>query len=914
MVFRILTITMLLLLPAAVQAQESVYYTNFVRYADGTEARETSGQATITAFLDTDDRVLIETAPRLQPGDPNLSGKGTFGIELSLFPDLAVGDTATVRYTSLERGERGELTEVVPSIPWSRFPLTLQLQQADVPPRPQDVSLEVAGTGEHEVSWQAVDGFTYAVYRRTVQDTLDDGTSRRLYTRVAEGVAAGSFVDAVPDADLAYGYIVYAVDANGTYSAHSEEASVVAPIHGLAGQVGATNATLSWEPFDPVIGSLDGFNIYRRGEDEPSPRLVAHTGTDTMYTDTRLEPGSTYRYTVRGRTAPDQEEGESAEVLVTTDADPAGTYTYASFKTAVVVYHNTSMGAIPPSELEQIQAELEVARLFYWRNSGMKLNVEFDYYPIEDYRTVSGEFDLPILADDLSGFGIVNGQYDLIYRVWPVQNGYWSIGATEGIPLQGQSTRATGFSQTQWPCGTGVVYPGHEPGLDYCNTWVFVHEMQHAIDDVYRVNGRPEMAHGDIPWVFEVPKGEHLDFQAKILHTFTAYEQLGPAWGDIYETPDLDGDGFPDADDRVPLDESRFGSSPDLADTDGDGLDDRHEAIDGIYGGSDPLDPDTDGDGLADGEDPYPRYRVSARIDRFTPVIDGVIEDGWPLVSDSVSYTQAGYAPELYMSYGTDSLYVALNLPDIGVPTLWFDFGADGFWHGRGNTMMSVNLSEGVFSALRTRDASPEARDFSESGAGLWDDEGGYELHFGSRVFRQSQVNLAVELIWPRVRIEMAIPRRSSAGLTLEEGDSLGVYVNYEKVNNQSSQWATTFDQYSFVTFTLGAVGTSVNEPEPPAGSDRLALEPNYPNPLRDETRIAYTVPETADVELVVYNVLGQRVRVLQRDQAVAAGRHVVTWDGRSDGGGRVASGVYLVRLTVDGETSRFIRMTLVSE
>jgi flagellar hook assembly protein FlgD len=49
-------------------------------------------------------------------------------------------------------------------------------------------------------------------------------------------------------------------------------------------------------------------------------------------------------------------------------------------------------------------------------------------------------------------------------------------------------------------------------------------------------------------------------------------------------------------------------------------------------------------------------------------------------------------------------------------------------------------------------------------------------------------------------------------------------------------------------------------------------------------------------VRLVVYGLTGQRVRLLAEERQ-EHGSYEITWDGLSDEGGTVASGVYLVRL-----------------
>jgi hypothetical protein len=74
-----------------------------------------------------------------------------------------------------------------------------------------------------------------------------------------------------------------------------------------------------------------------------------------------------------------------------------------------------------------------------------------------------------------------------------------------------------------------------------------------------------------------------------------------------------------------------------------------------------------------------------------------------------------------------------------------------------------------------------------------------------------------------------------------------------------------------------------------------LALS-NAPNPFNPSTVIRYVLPTAGEVQLTLYNVLGQEVRVLIGDYR-AAGMHEVVWDGRGRDGRSVSSGVYIARL-----------------
>jgi len=114
----------------------------------------------------------------------------------------------------------------------------------------------------------------------------------------------------------------------------------------------------------------------------------------------------------------------------------------------------------------------------------------------------------------------------------------------------------------------------------------------------------------------------------------------------------------------------------------------------------------------------------------------------------------------------------------------------------------------------------------------------------------------------------------------------------------------------------LGRYGVLAGQEEEEAVETALPRSPwlgaNYPNPFNPETRIPFSLPQGSRVwvRLSIYNLSGQRVRQLV-DGARAPGQYQVRWDGRSDAGERVGSGVYLYRLEA-GDAAFTRRMTLV--
>ena len=78
-----------------------------------------------------------------------------------------------------------------------------------------------------------------------------------------------------------------------------------------------------------------------------------------------------------------------------------------------------------------------------------------------------------------------------------------------------------------------------------------------------------------------------------------------------------------------------------------------------------------------------------------------------------------------------------------------------------------------------------------------------------------------------------------------------------------------------------------------------IQLSPNFPNPFNPSTTIGYALPTDMTVELVVYNMLGQKLKQLYSG-IQKAGYHNVQWDGTNEYGSSMASGIYIYRLKTD--------------
>jgi hypothetical protein len=91
--------------------------------------------------------------------------------------------------------------------------------------------------------------------------------------------------------------------------------------------------------------------------------------------------------------------------------------------------------------------------------------------------------------------------------------------------------------------------------------------------------------------------------------------------------------------------------------------------------------------------------------------------------------------------------------------------------------------------------------------------------------------------------------------------------------------------------------------------SDPQLLQ-NSPNPFNPSTTIKFYIPNTSDVSIKIYDIMGREVVTLINQQTTA-GYHNVYWNGKNSRGENVASGVYLYRLTA-GNFSETKKMNLL--
>jgi hypothetical protein len=135
-------------------------------------------------------------------------------------------------------------------------------------------------------------------------------------------------------------------------------------------------------------------------------------------------------------------------------------------------------------------------------------------------------------------------------------------------------------------------------------------------------------------------------------------------------------------------------------------------------------------------------------------------------------------------------------------------------------------------------------------------------------------------------------------GTITPSGCTLRTFVyevkDYPSGQNLIGWWPVRHDSVQFGFTVLGT--TTLSDADDVAATVGLAPRLWSANPLRPGATISLAIPQAGRVRIDVFDVAGRRVRVLQ-DGELAHGCHELRWDGLSDKGGSVASGLYFVRL-----------------
>ena len=157
-------------------------------------------------------------------------------------------------------------------------------------------------------------------------------------------------------------------------------------------------------------------------------------------------------------------------------------------------------------------------------------------------------------------------------------------------------------------------------------------------------------------------------------------------------------------------------------------------------------------------------------------------------------------------------------------------------------------------------------------------------------------------------RVNMALLGTTTYSITSQDSKVHGISDNDKKSellfdNNGCtvSEGGRILQVYKRNTTSQTKVAFSLSDIIPAT----LSLGQNYPNPFNPTTTIDYSVPNSGDVFLAIYNAKGQLVQTLV-DEIKPAGDYTTNWKGNDIYGNFVSSGTYFYKLRVNGhETAK---------
>jgi hypothetical protein len=230
----------------------------------------------------------------------------------------------------------------------------------------------------------------------------------------------------------------------------------------------------------------------------------------------------------------------------------------------------------------------------------------------------------------------------------------------------------------------------------------------------------------------------------------------------------------------------------------------------------------------------------------------------------------------------------ALRLSPVGTTQMLFPIGVSNYapvWISNSGTPDTIGVSV-------VDDATPAAEggrvkvrwEITENTPG----DGNYFLQFGWMPTLEDATLKADRLNNAKI-FEMTDTTEAGAGMYTTQFTSQPYYVARGNITTLGPFAVGRFGYVDQVEQAVVAVAAGFN------------LEQNYPNPFNPTTTIIYTLDKPAQVKLVVYNVLGARVRTLV-DKFEQSGRHAVIWDTADDHHNPVASGIYFYRLVTENQ------------
>jgi hypothetical protein len=504
-----------------------------------------------------------------------------------------------------------------------------------------------------------------------------------------------------------------------------------------------------------------------------------------------------FRFSPVGRIV-SQTETLSREFRFTTEPQDSFALPYTHLPVLLMVYRTMSYrDAYPAADYphipwgrtitdDEIAYLKEAARFneeFYFRNSGCRVVLDFDFYVVSDTLWLrdlgpADPYWLPAnerVTRDYEAACASLGKQPQDYAGLICPYAWVNYPPRRTSALRDPSVSSTDINIRQaygggtngvpapWKYGRTTGYTAN-PFQDRFSRqdWLITHEFHHQIDALMEASGYAEYYHADQPWKMPGAFGEDFDFNARIIRNAEQHWWLDLKFGTVRTAKDADRDGMPDDDASLPFDERRLGASPAAVDTDGDGLSDLAEFMAGTSRSADPRNPDTDGDMIPDGTDEWPLYPIIPVVCEYLSSSFADLQPFGAIATDSLAASfRAGWNREGM------TMAVQCNTPPppfLGV-LIQIDAENDGWFHGFDNYQLRASLSDDSMSVAEfyLRDCSSRINPPGDR----------------KDILHHEDVTLVRDAL-KRGSFFIRIPADPAHGLTMEKGKRLAIRLGIQ--------------------------------------------------------------------------------------------------------------------------------------
>lgn len=134
------------------------------------------------------------------------------------------------------------------------------------------------------------------------------------------------------------------------------------------------------------------------------------------------------------------------------------------------------------------------------------------------------------------------------------------------------------------------------------------------------------------------------------------------------------------------------------------------------------------------------------------------------------------------------------------------------------------------------------------------------------------------------------------------DGKTLYFTSNRDIARIDTSSSAADIYESHLIVDDKGDSVTSVSIINEPRGKiNKLKLLPNYPNPFNPATNITFELPQSGNINLIVYDVLGKEKEKLINNEYYNIGVHNLKWNIKNNS--ELSSGIYFLRLSTENSS-----------